>query len=213
MKNKTPIIATIAVTLIILLGGVFALSGKGGDTSSATKVDPKVLIGKTSFQTNPKAKVTIVEFGDFQCPACGYTHTTTKQILKEYGTKINYVFRHFPLPQHEKALISAETAEAAGAQGKFFEMSDLLYENQSEWASSKNPMDEFIKYAKKLKLDTNKFQSSVENNKFSDKINADLSDGAKLNINSTPTFFINGEKMEEAATFANFKTRIDTLLK
>jgi protein-disulfide isomerase len=213
VKDKTPIIATIAVTLIILLGGVFALSGKG-NTSSTTKVDDKILIGKASYQTKKSgAKITLVEFGDYECPACGYTHPAVKQILKEYEGEINYVFRHFPLPQHSKAQISAQVAEAAGEQGKFFEMHDLLYENQTNWVESKNPMNEFIKYAKKLKLNIEKFQTSVENNKFSNKINADLSDGAALNINSTPTFFVNGELLDGNPSFDVFQAKIAPLLK
>lgn len=212
MKDQKPIIITILLTLILLFGGIFILS-KGGNSNQNSKVDQKLLLGKNTYQTSPKtAKITLVEFGDYECPACGYTSPTVKQIVEQYKSKINYVFRHFPLPQHKNALVAAEAAEAAGVQGKFFEMHDALYANQSEWATSDNPLTFFVKYAKNLKLDTKKFETDVKNNKFQAKIDAGLSDGAALNINSTPTFFINGVLFEDAATFQNFKTKIDSLL-
>lgn len=214
MKNdQKPIIITILLTLVLLFGGIFLLSKGGNNNTNSTKVDQNLLLGKNSYQTSPKnAKVTLVEFGDYECPACGYTSPIVKQVLEQYKSKINYVFRHFPLPQHKNALSAAEAAEAAGSQGKFFQMHDALYSNQSEWASSDNPLTFFLKYARLLKLDTKKFEQDVKNNKFQAKIDAGLSDGSALGINATPTFYINNIKLEDAPTFQNFKSKIDSLL-
>lgn len=209
MKDQKPIIVTIVLTIILLFGGVFLLS-RGENTG---KIDSSILISKNAYQTNKKnAKVTIVEFGDYECPACGFYEPSIEQVLKKYGKKVNYVFRHFPLPQHSKAETAAEAAEAAGVQGKFFEMHSLLFKNQNEWVQSDNALGLFVSYAKRLKLDTTKFETAVKTNKFKEKINEDLSDGARINITSTPTYFLNGEKFEGAATFDNLDAKIKELL-
>ncbi len=213
MKNQTPMLIIVLSTIAILIGGILLLSKGDNSTTSGAKVDEKILFGKNSHQTGPKnAKATIVEFGDYECPACAYYHEGIEQIIKEYKGKVNYVFRHFPLPQHEKALIAAEAAEAAASQGKFFEMHNLLYQNQKNWVESKNSLSEFLTYAKSLKLDTKKFENDVKNNKFDSKISADLQDGSALRIDATPAFFINSVKFEGNPTYQELKTKIDSLL-
>lgn len=200
-----------AVTLIILLGGVYFLSKTPAGVDTQTKkADPKLLIRKDSNKiTTDSAKLTLVEFGDFQCPACGNMHPVVKQILNDNKGKITFVYRNYPLSQHKNAQIAAETAEAAGSQGKYWEMVDLLFENQAEWNESNTPLDIFADYAKKLALDEDKFKQEVSGQSHINKINQDKEDGNNLGVNSTPTFFVNNEKFEGT----DLRTVIKTALK
>lgn len=215
MSQDTKIIGIIGlVTLLIIVGAVFFLSKQGTKAIPSETADTKKLIKDDSHKiATDGAKVTIVEFADFQCPACGAVHPTTKQIIKEYSGKITFVFRHFPLQIHKNAQVAAQAAEAAGEQKKFWEMHDLLFENQRAWSDSDNPIEKFVSYASSLQLDTEKFRKSVENNTFAAKIRSDQDDGIALYVDATPTFFINGQKYSGVLEYDEFKTKIDVLLK
>lgn len=213
MKQEAKIIiGIVTVSVALVVGAAFLL---GNSTQSAIeKADPKLLIRSAShIAGNPKAKVEIVEFGDYQCPACGAAYPVTKKIIDEYKDKIKFVFRNFPLTQHQNAQIGAEAAEAAGFQGKFWEMHDLLYEKQSEWSESNNPMDYLVSYAKELKLDLNKFTKDVKDNKFADIITGDQNDGVAAGVNVTPTFFINTQKYPGVLDYSRFRQIIDDVSK
>lgn len=203
------------LTLLIIVGAAIFLSGAPQQTESTTVADAKTLIKGDSHATNPKgAKVTIVEFGDYQCPACGSAHPVIKKLLGDYKEKITVVFRNFPLDSvHKNAQIGAEAAESAAVQGKFWEMHDMLYERQSEWSELDKPQDLLVTYAKELKLDTNKFKEDLEKKTYATKIKADYDDGIRLGINSTPTFFINGKLQTSGWSEKGFKKVIDAELK
>lgn len=217
MNQEAKILVGIGIaTIIILVGAIFLLSKSSpAQNVSSASVDTKLLIRDDSHKISSNSanlKVTIVEFGDYQCPACGQAYPITKQVLKDYSGRINFVFRNFPLPQHQNALISAEAAEAAGAQGKFWQMHDKLYETQNDWADSNQPLNIFTGFAKNLGLDVLRFQNDVSTNKYADRITQDQSDGNTLGINATPTFFINGQKIEGVMVYEDFKGKIDPLL-
>lgn len=211
------------VTMVILVGGVFFLS-KGISPASTTNpsnvsADNNLLIKPNShvLSTSVKgasdsARVNVVEFGDYQCPACGAAYPVTKKVIADYRDKINFVFRNFPLPMHKNAQIAAEAAEAAGVQGKFWEMHDKLYESQSTWGDSDQPMDLFVTYAQQIGIDVNKFKDEVSANKYSTVISQDQSDGNSLGVNATPTFYINGQKFEGVPGYNDFKIRIESAL-
>src|SRR6266699_3668336 len=150
MTNEAKILGGIGlVTIIIVIAAAFMFGGKSSsDKQQAVSVDQqKLLIRKNSHELKANgAKVTVVEFGDFQCPACGASYPIVEQILQDYKGKINFVFREYPLPVHPNAPVAAEAAEAAGAQGKFFDMYNLLYSNQKDWGESNKPMDYILKY-------------------------------------------------------------------
>ncbi len=214
MTQDVKIIGGIGIiTLAIVIGSVFLL-GKSSPTVSATKVDQALLLGKNAYVIgNKNAKVTIVEFGDYQCPACATAYPVTKQLLKDYNGKIKLVFRNFPIPEHQNELAAAESAEAAGSQGKFWQMHDLLYSNQDSWGESTHAMDYFLKYAKKLKLNMTKFQSDVTGSKYASNITRDQADAEKLGVNFTPTFYVNGEVLSTDATYDNLQSAIDAAMK
>lgn len=153
------------------------------------------------------SKVTLIEYSDFQCPACASYHPVIKQIEKDFPT-LNVVYRHFPLPQHANARLAAQVAEAAGAQGKFWEIHDLLFENQSIWSEEKNPAGVFEAYAKKLDLDLDKFRTDANAQAGKTKIDADVQSVDK-EITGTPTFFINNKKIENPRNYDEFRSVIE----
>lgn len=212
MNQEAKVLTIIGVvTVAILIGAVFMLSKSGTESAknASTPVDNNLLIKSDSHKiATDSAKVTIVEFGDYQCPACAAAHPNVKEILKEYSGKVNFVFRHFPLPQHQNAMIGAEAAEAAGEQGKYFQMHDLLYERQRYWSENDKPLEIFTEYAKELNLDTEQFTKAVSTNKNQQRIYADRNDGQSLGINSTPTIYINGKKLP-SFDINEFKKSID----
>lgn len=144
---------------------------------------------------NTNGKVILVEYGDFQCPACGSAHPNIRKISEQYKGQVGFIFRNFPLTTiHPNARAGAAAAEAAGLQGKYWEMNDYLYENQNAWVdlTGSNVTDAFVSYAKGLGLDTAKFKTALASDAINQKISFDQAIAKKLNVNSTPTFYLNG---------------------
>jgi protein-disulfide isomerase len=207
----------IGIAVLVVIGGVLlAIYANPQKEAPGASVDKDSLVRETSHMTGKKdAKVTIVEFGDFQCPACAAAHPEVKAALENFkdNPNVNFVFRNFPLETiHPNARISSEAAEAAGVQGKYWEMHDKLYTNQKEWSTSQTPLDIFVKYATEISLNVNDFKVSVEQRLHADVIDADLKDGQSAGVNSTPTFFINGSKQNKVLTKDELKTLIDAEL-
>ena len=215
MTQETKILAGIGiVTLVLVVGAAFLLGNPQKNDQENVKADAKTLVKENSNKLgSSSAKVVLVEFGDFQCPACAQAHPITKQFIEEYGDKLQFVFRNFPLPLHKNAVVAAQAAEAAGDQGKYWEMYDMLYVNQDAWSESNDALKIFTTYAEQLGLDVAKFRDTISKKKHIDKINADTDDGIKLGVNSTPTFFINGEKQSGGINYSVFKEKIDAALK
>jgi protein-disulfide isomerase len=144
-----------------------------------------------------KAGVTLTEYGDFQCPACKSYFPVVEQVVEKHKADIKFQFKHFPLVQiHQHAFESARAAEAADKQGKFFDMYKVLYENQTDWSSQSDPLPTFTGYAKQLGLDVTKFQSDYASGEINDIINADYQEAVGLGATSTPTFVLNGKRIE-----------------
>jgi protein-disulfide isomerase len=187
-------IGIILLTILILIAGIYF--GTQTDVAGATTISSKILLGnKKHIIDAPQSKLTLVEFADFQCPACGDAHPYVKEILDTYKGKITFIYRHFPLPQHKNAILAAKAAEAAGEQGKFWEMYDVLYEGQAAWSETTNSPAIFTSYATSLNLNIAEFTKSIHSTKFDDAIQADYADGLRVGVNSTPTFFLNGKKL------------------
>lgn len=157
-----------------------------------------------------QAKVTLIEYADFQCPACGAYHPIVKELEKEFGDRLLVVYRNFPLSQiHNNARPAAFAAGAAGLQGKFWEMHDKIFENQRAWSDLADPMAEFSKYAQDIGLDVERFKQDMRTKVVTDKVNADYAGGQNAGVNSTPTFFINGTKIENPRGYESFKKILD----
>jgi protein-disulfide isomerase len=142
--------------------------------------------------------VELIEYGDFQCPACGRFYPIIKQVKEKYGDDLKFTFRHFPLDSiHPNARAAHRAAEAAGLQGKFFEMHDKLYEGQQLWTSESNPYDTLRGYATELGLDMTKFDTDYKSEVVNRAINNDMKAGQALKAASTPTFVLNGTKLDD----------------
>ncbi len=138
-------------------------------------------------------KLTFVEYSDFQCPACGAVYPMLEEMFAEYKDRISFTYRHFPLPQHKNALSAAYASEAAGKQGKFWEMADMLFKDQSEWSESVTAQIIFEGYAQKLGLDIAQYKTDAKSDAVKAKVERDQKSGKLSNIDHTPTFFINGK--------------------
>ncbi len=151
------------------------------------------VLGKTD------SKVVLVEYGDFQCPACKSAHPNITAIVEEYSDQIAFVFRNFPLSTiHANARAGAGAVEAAGLQGKYWEMNNYLYDNQDAWSSltGSERTDAFVSYAETLGLDTAKFTTDLASSEINQKISFDQALGKKVGVDSTPSFFLNGTKVD-----------------
>lgn len=153
---------------------------------------------KFNRSTSP---VTLVEYGDFQCPGCAGAHPRVKALMAEYGDSIQFVFRNFPLvSMHPHAKAAASAAEAAGLQEKYWEMHDLLFDKQNEWGSSavNERTNLFVSYAAQLGLDLEKFRADLSSDDIAKKISFDMALGGKDGAVSTPTFVLNGTRLEQS---------------
>ncbi len=160
------------------------------------------------------AKATLIEYTDFQCPACGAYYPIVNQLMEEFGDKLKVVIRHYPLIQiHKNALPAARAVEAAGRQGKFWEMYDLLFVNQAEWSAADDPMKSiFSSYAGRAGLDMERFRQDMTDPTLDDKINADRETGNILKITGTPSFFLNGERLENPSGLEKFKKALESAI-
>lgn len=198
--------------IVAVFAGILWFGGDKEDdkTGDSTKSEP------TSHALgNTASKVKLVEYGDYQCPYCAVFHPIVKEVVEKYSDKISFQYRHYPLPQiHENAQSSARAAEAADAQGKFWEMHNMLYANQQSWAKTTTPASVFEGYAKQLGLDTTKFKKDFTSSAVNARINADKAEFNKTKLTaSTPTFIINGKKVQPEATVESLSKLIDEALK
>ncbi len=216
--NKEAKIITIGAIVVIVGFIILSIFAPMGSSTQNTPVsNTALLVRSDSHMTGTtSAKVQLVEFGDYQCPSCGVAEPIISKILSEHKNNpdFNFVFRNFPLPQHANALVAAEAAEAAGEQGKYWEMNELLYTKQNDWSESSDPISIFVGYAKDLGLNTGKFKQEVIDNKFADFISADKYDGDLIGINATPTFYLNGVLYVKGVPDQKvFEDKINELLK
>lgn len=161
---------------------------------------------------NPEAQVTLIEYSDFQCPACGQFYPYIKEVIEEHGDNLRFEYRHFPLLSiHPYALKAAHVAEAAGQQGEFFAMHDMLFENQSTWSQSTNPDAYFNQYAEEIGLDMGTFERHMNASVIDDKIKESFNDARSRGFTGTPTLLLNGNVME-FETFQEFKDQIKSAI-
>jgi protein-disulfide isomerase len=184
------------ILAVIAIGGValVGLMTQGGGSTAGTITSSLSLDGFPS-KGAASAPVTVVEYGDFQCPACGYFATTMEaDFTRDYidTGKVKFVFHDFPLSQHANAIVAAEAARCANDQQAFWPLHDLLYAKQAEWENSAQPIPQFITYAEQLKLDRGAFESCLNTHKYNSAIVQAQQDALKAGVNSTPTFTIDG---------------------
>jgi protein-disulfide isomerase len=199
--------------LVAVVGGMIALFIVANQSPPAPTGDKDKIIRDSSHKEG-SGSVQLVEFGDYQCPACGSAEPNVEQLMKEYDGKVTLYFRNFPLTQvHKNALEGAEAAEAAADQGKFWEMHNKLYAAQKDWSEDADPTDKLVGYAKDLGLDTDKFKKALQDEQFKSFIDQDLADANAMGLNSTPTFFINGTKLSGGFDYATLRDAVESALK
>lgn len=211
MSKEAKVLTGILLLVVAGMIGLFVMANGGSKSADTTKADPSVLVRSDSNKTGT-GKVQVVEFGDYQCPACGVTAPVLKQLYDAYSDKITLVFRNFPLAQHKNSTSSAEAAEAAGVQGKYWEMHDKLYATQAEWSNLADPSDKFAEYATAMGLDGAKIKDAIKNQTYKTKIDKDTADGTTLQVNSTPTIYIDGKVMT-AHDYNTLRDAVEAALK
>lgn len=200
----------ILLIIIAVIGGVIFVSKNKSDTPSVTDTPPSnITTGKGT------TGVTLVEYGDFQCPVCASFFPIVQQVKEKYGDQITFQFRNFPLSEiHPNAVIAARAAMAANNQGKFWEYHDLLYQNQTSWAESNDPVSILDGYAEQLGLDMQQFRSDRASNEINNVVQADRAEAQRQGFTGTPTFVLDGQKLDPSPTSIDaFSAKIDEAIK
>lgn len=232
MKRYLPFVIIAGVLLIAVAGGLLLWRSSDqtnlasqpftqtspaqptpGQTSSTPP--PQLPAGPDNphARGGPQAKVTLEEYGDYQCPPCGQLYPELRSIEKEYGDQIRFVFRQFPLEIHNHAFEAAHAAEAAGLQGHFWEMHDLLYQNQSNWSVLPDVRPIFIQYASDLKLNVDRFTKDIDSQEVANRVLMDIQRGKASGVIGTPTVFINNRQLRpEAVTRDGLRMALDYML-
>jgi protein-disulfide isomerase len=210
-RSSLPFVIIGAVLLIAVAAGAWYLSKSGQPGEIATGkpgASPAHVAGSES------APVVLEEFGDFQCPPCGQMFPEVEKIRQDYGGRLRFIFRENPLTRfHPHALFAAHAAEAAGLQGKFWEMQRALYENQRTWSTAQDPTATFESYARQAGLDVDRYRRDVGSNETDARVVADRERGESLGVESTPTFFVNGRKiLPDQTTAKGLREEIDRIL-
>lgn len=212
-KSGAPImIIGVVLVAIILIGWYMISSAKPASNGNINKQIANANVAKTSgipanapagatppnLAGSPTALVMIEEFADFQCGSCAAAHPTMNEIKSMYGSRIKFIFRNYPLsiPAHDKSYEAAVAAEAAGMQGKFWDMQNMLFTNQQAWTANPNFKMIWNGYATKLGLDMAKFANDMAGIAAKGRVDADLARGKALSVNSTPTIFLNGVSVD-----------------
>lgn len=214
MSQEAKILSGVGViTLILVVGAAFLMGGSSNNQQTLSTSQEKLLVGPDSNQiATPSAKVTLVEFGDYQCPACKAAYPIVKQLLSDEKGKINFVFRNFAFLGQESTW-AAGAAECAVPEGKFWQYHGYLYEHQGVENSGAFSKANLESFAQALNLNTEQFKFCLETDKYSQKVTNDLADGKELGVNSTPTFFLNGEKMVGVSSYSDLKSKVEAAIK
>ncbi|MFD0744476.1 DsbA family protein [Phytohabitans flavus] len=210
LKVTLSLVAVAAVALAV----AFVVNRAGGEDVPAGDVAQTVVRADSHrLSTAADGKVTVVEFLDFECEACGAAYPGVERLRKEYGDRITYVVRYFPIASHPNAFNSAHAAEAAARQGKFEQMYVKLFDNQAAWGhNQQSQADTFVGYARELGLDVDKFRADMASPDVEARVRSDAQDGERLGVRGTPTFFVNGARYEQDPTYEALKKTIDEAL-
>lgn len=209
MNELTP--KTIGIGIVAIIVSVAALFGIWKLTSKpAVQTKVSIELSRDDHKIgSDSAKLTLIEYSDFQCPACKAYQSMVKQVVEKYKDRLLFVYRHFPLQQHKNAQAAALASEAAANQNQFWQMHDKLFKEQDEWANSAKPNETFIRYANDLKLDIEKFKRDLDSDKAKNKIKSDQESGVSFGVNSTPSFFLNGKKLDNPRSVEEFEKLIN----
>lgn len=202
MSKDSKFFVGILIAAALILGGLFVFSGTKKSSSN-------VEAGTGHKSGSDSAPVKIIEFSDFQCPACATVPAVLEEVTKNNPDKVQWIVRNFPLNQHAHSREAAQAAEAAANQNQFWGMYNLLFENQQKWENADDVYTIYLSYAKQLKLDEGKFQQDYGSESVKKLIQSDYDYGISLGLDSTPTFFVNGVKYAGNRSVQDWQTIID----
>lgn len=211
--DKKFIISIMVISIILLVGAVFFASkmGTSNSASSAPISDNKKNLLEVAsddyVKGNKEASVTLIEYLDFECEACGAYYPLMKQLSEEFKADVRFVNRYFPLPGHKNGMNAALAVEAANKQDKYWEMHNLLFENQKTWGEKQTSDPTIFEgYAKQIGLNLEQFKKDVSSKEVKNRVERDKSSGQQLGVSGTPSFFLDGEKLQNPRTPDDFKT-------
>lgn len=213
-----------AIWAIVLLGvggaifGMIKLAQSPADSIAPAREGEPVSVAAVAendwVKGNRGSNVILIEYSDFQCPACASYYPLIERLADEFGNDIAVVYRHFPLGIFPHSRIAAQAAEAAGRQGKFWEMHKLIFDGQRLWANQRRGQAEetFLSYAAQLNLDIEQFSADTNSKETIDKINGDYQSGINARVSSVPTFFLNGERIQNPRSYEEFRALIQAAI-
>lgn len=206
--NPLPFILVIVAISVAILFGFSAYSSNSSAASGKQSVS---IIVEQQDRTYGKkdAKVVLVEYLDFECEACAAAFPMVQKIKEEYKDRILFVTRYFPLSGHKSSRVAAYAVEAAGRQGKYWEMHDIVFQKQTEWSNSQDPKGTLQSYALSLGLNMEEYKSYTISAETQNRIQRDLDSGNKAGVEGTPTFFLNGRKIITPNNISEFKKKLD----
>ncbi len=203
------VIAVLVVAFFVAQAAQKGASSKDGNLPTGAQEILTVRQGDW-VKGKQSAPVTVIEYSDFQCPACAAYYPLLKDLAAAYPEDVRVVYRHFPLLSiHANARLAAEAAEAAGEQGKFWEMHDLLFDRQSEWSEQRNASASFIAYAKQLGLDEKRFESDMKSDRVRSRVSDSLAGADQLGLRGTPSFFLNGAPLKNPSSLEEFRKAVE----
>jgi protein-disulfide isomerase len=216
MKNLKIIIgifALIAIVFLIAKGG-YKKTEDTAERANTTQSSALEIRANDWVLGTSTAKVTIVEYLDFECEACGAYYPVTTKIKEEYKDDVRLVIRYFPLPGHKNSRTAAHAVEAAGKQGKFFEMYNILFTKQSEWGEQQMAnQDQFEKYALEAGVNIEQWKKDVISDEVKNRVEESYKEAVSLNLQGTPSFFLNGKRIQNPKGYESFKILIDEAIK
>ena len=229
--NKATIWFIVGFIVLVTAGAIIAGAYSSGTTSSLNSSTASSTFVATTVpaisaadwsEGNPNAKVSLIEYGDFECPACGEYSPIVQQLVQNYSSTVRFVFRNFPLYTiHPFAGISAQAAETAGLEGgaaKYWAMNNLLYAKQSEWSlnsalTSQQVLSQYLDgYAQSIGLNVNTFNNDINATSVMQKIQADANSGTAAQIDHTPTFFVNLKQIPNPTSLAGFESVLNAAI-
>ncbi|MBI2610035.1 DsbA family protein [Candidatus Giovannonibacteria bacterium] len=215
-SGNTSTWVALGVILVFTVGFIYLVFKTGGSGQNFKETTASAIMSTDWISGKKEAKVSVIEYADFQCPACAAYYPMVKQLVQEYGDRVVFAFRNFPLYQvHKNAEVSAQAAEAAGIQGKYMEMMAFLYDNQKDWSllsESEATKQYFDKFASQLGLDLDRFHQDMKSDQVKNKIAQDIKSATAAQVDHTPTFFVNQKQIPNPRSYDEFKSIIESAL-
>lgn len=197
------------IIIILIIWGLIAASNKAQRNPGNDYGTPAPISELDHVLGPENSPVTIIEYSDFQCPACQAYFHVVERLIASSTVPIRFVYRHFPLAQHPNAIPASLSSEAAAVQGKFWEMYRLIFDNSTDWTELADPKPVFIGYASQIGLDIDQFKTDMASSGLKQKITDNLKEGTSIGVAGTPTFFVNGKAINNPQSYEAFKTIIE----